>query len=242
LKPPKDCTEYKGQFTGERLFVCGNAPSVAKQYPMLRDEYTFAFSHFGLWEAMPFVPTFYGIGDWESTGWHHPYEGLNWDKLVAPLAPCAKFYLREQESSGAKSLGWTWVPMMQKKKRKGILTPASFQDEPPFGHGASAPINLGAQLGAYMGFNPIYLLGIEFGRHYEAVWGDSVEGHDLLATKPRSSFDPGFVSQTAVAFRHLQKRGIALINCTPSGKLVEQAILPSQSLEEVLHLEVSVEA
>jgi hypothetical protein len=211
---------YKDRFKGQRLFVCGNAPSIAAQYPLLREENTFAFNHFGLWDAVPFPPTFYGIGDWDNAvAWDNPYRGLGWEAVAQPNPSQPCFYLREKEDARATEQGWVWIPMWPKTFYQGLMFTAPFQVEPPFGAGGSTPINLGVQLGAYMGFNPIYLLGVEFGSRNEAVWGDSEEGKRLLALKPDKPYNPAFLDGVTDAVQELRKRRIQLINCTEESTL-----------------------
>lgn len=226
---------YKDLFLGQRLFVCGNAPSIKDQYPLLKDRHTFAFNHFGLWDAMPFPPTFYGIGDWDNrVEWPNPYRGLGWTDVAPRRANPHRFYLREHEDLDGKRMGWVWIPMWRKAFYQGLMFTAPFRDGPPFGAGGSTPINLGVQFGAYMGFNPIYLLGVEFGSRAEAVWGDSEEGKRVLALKPDTPYNPAFLDGLADAYRHLDARGISLVNCTESGKVRDESPLPYQDLREVL--------
>jgi hypothetical protein len=231
----KEYQSYKDRFKGERLFVCGNAPSIAEQYPLLEGEHTFAFNHFGLWDGMPFPPTFYGVGDWDIPAeWENPYVGVGWAGITGSLGgEMDKFYLREKEDPAATELDWTFVPIWPKTFYKDLMFTAPFQQEPPFGAGASTPINLGVQMGAYMGFDPIYLLGIEFGPRNTAVWGDSEEGKRLLSLKPDLPYNPSFLDGTNDAFYHLSARGIRLVNCTSSGR-IHSTPVPYQDLAEVL--------
>ena len=228
----KDYKHYRDRFKGSRLFVCGNAPSVAEQYPLLRDEFTFAFNHFGLWNGMSFPPTFYGVGDWDCPSeWDNPYKGTGWNDIATSIGGQDRFYLREKEDPEAED--WVWVPIWPKTFVGGLMFTADFQQEPPFGAGASTPVNLGVQMGAYMGFNPIYLLGVEFGSRDTAVWGDSEEGRRLLELKPHRPYNPSFLDGVNDAFYHLQARDIELINCTPSGRLHATAV-PYKDLGDVL--------
>lgn len=219
---------YKDRYKGERLFVCGNAPSLAEAYPLLKDEYTFGCNYIFLWDELPFPPTFYGVTEPRDRPirWEHS-DDLSKGKVQH------RFYMSREKIEDERSDGWTWLPKWKHMQESGCL------EEPPFATALTTPINIGVQFGIYMGFQEINVVGVEFSHYRDHMYSLDENGPDYGYLKSNSQFNPGRNDTMTLNFidcgKVLAKRGGVLRNCTPHGWLAKKVgVTP---LELILNLE-----
>ena len=222
--------DLKDAYAGKRLFVCGNAPSVAEAYPLLEHEVTFCCNWFSLWKDAPFEPSIYGLTEPMNWGWDdrkRMAEGVAL-KLCLSMKPPP-----DEEDD------WVWLPKAQPGKREDMLQGAGLAHDAPFRTGANTPMNIGVQFAIYMGFTEIYLVGIELPQGHKnrnAVYGDVLQEQGFykdVSVKPVYNV-PFLVEGYDRCLSDIQQMGRKLVNCTPTGLFRQNTKVPFVSLEEVL--------
>ena len=218
---------YKGSYRGERLFVCGNAPSLGVSYPLLKDEYTFACNYLMYWKELPFLPSFYGIT--EPLGHKQRWERR--DEMSKEIEH--RFYLARSKIVDGRASDWTWLP----KNEGPLMHSIGFKTAPPFATAGTTPLNIGVQFGHYMGFKDIYILGVELSNNKEHVYEmPSATSDDFEYMQSLYSFGTTRKQQLLDSFnearRTIEDNDGSLVNCTPSGYLKEN--FGYTPLEEVL--------
>jgi len=177
-------------------------------------EFTFATNDLLRWEGIAFTPTFHGLSEQELMP--------KLDRFVIPERKVKwRFACHQAE---VRHADWQWVakaPDDVQIDTHGMM--GLGDDLPPLPTGRATPLTLGVQLGAWMGFDPIYLLGCDNTR----------TGSVLDPDKQRDRVDLAPVVRSAQRCRQdMDKVGRSLIDCTENGGL--NSVLPYQPLEEVL--------
>lgn len=197
----------------------GTGPSLNEAPQRLLDKlwqfHTFATNDLLDWNKLTFSPNFHGLSEQELM--------TQLDRFTRP----AHRKLRRRfacHQAPIQHPAWQWVakaPDDVQIQTHGMVGLAD--DLPPLPTGRATPLTLGVQLGAWMGFDPIYLLGCD----------NSRLGSVLDPEKKRDRVDLAPVVRAAEGCRQAMERvGRTLIDCTPNGGLNE--VLPYQPLEEVL--------
>tara|TARA_Y100000034_G_C6873417_1_gene399091 strand:+ start:254 stop:937 length:684 start_codon:yes stop_codon:yes gene_type:complete len=217
IKQPPEVLALHNQYRGERLFVFGTGPSLKgmslQTLDRLQEEHTFTSNKISLWEDLPFDPEFHGLSEHESMP--HLREDIydvgeqrfacHWGPVDVP--------------------GWQWVakaPDGIRVWKDGMV--GLGDDLPPLPSAAASPITLGVQLGVWMGFDPIYLLGCD----------NSTTGQ-VFADIPRVAPHPDQSRQSAATcFQTLYSAHRSLVDCTPGGDFNERGLVPYKALEDVL--------
>jgi len=222
--------DYRDLFQGERLFVCGNGPSLAQAYPLLRGEpYVFGCNWLSLWRDLPFPPLFYGLTE--------PMERGYEDRVAMAEGAAHRFILsKERPPEDPK---WTWLPKFHPHNRDEMIQGRGLSSEAPFRTGANTLLNIGVQFGAYMGFKEIYLLGLELpecaAHTVEHVYDRDADHRFYKDPRLKPQFVLDFLNQGYErAWRDLGEQGRTLVNCTPVGEFRERTRIPYRPLEEVL--------
>ena len=218
----------KDQFKDKRVFLIGNGPSLNKTpLHLLKHEYTMCFNRFNLmFERLDWLPTFYcNIDDrvlldmkdeingiiGESFQYIfmpdiHPYN-INFKKIIENNDKIYWLYLEK-------------LPFTQKLPYCGINKTVA---------------SVGLQILAYMGFNPIYLIGmdLDYKDHISAHKNNSRNRTSTSDDDP-NHFDPRYFGQgrgyhhprleeTFVRLKEgkefFDKRGVKIFNATIGGKL-----------------------
>jgi len=215
--------KLKGKYQGERLFVIGTGPSlrneIGAEVNELGDEREFTFgvnllAHCITGEDafIDFIPDFWGVGeiDWlrniEST-----IAGFKTEKILSCFLDPE--HLREgmnaansTKYSGPLFPDWHWLWRPEYKKMKDGWF-SGFDEELYWAaDGGSVVFDVCVQLGAWMGFDTIYLLGCE----------TTVTGHaygEIYEPPERDKERQGLVQASAyVARKEFEKRGKKLID------------------------------
>ena len=199
------------KYIGHRLFVLGTGPSLHKvDLGLLLGEYTFGLNAFIERFNPPFIPSFYGVV--EDLDRQSKETMLSLDKALAD--PLCTVFLGDEVSKGWKDI--IWVPVDNKN---------DMRDEAHFwgswcnwkhkaARDATVALDLGVQVGYWMGFNPIYLLGCE-----------------LTEARRRGPQDVEKSREAAhVVAKMLGQRGVSVVNLS-EGCTVD---MPTQDWREVL--------
>ena len=143
----------KGKYTGKRIFILGNGPSL-NQMPLylLRDEYTMCFNRFPLMcERVNWNPNFYAVTD---------------DLLLRDMG--------EEINKTTEEVDYSFFPDLHPsnlnvkkviRQRDNVLwlhvDKPEFSDHLPACGINKTVVNAGIQIAAWMGFSEIYLLGVD---------------------------------------------------------------------------------
>lgn len=242
-------TDFKDKYTGKRVFLIGNGPSLANTpLELLKDEYSFAMNRISLiYEKTSWRPSFFictttniASSDWKKNIFESISLGIPcfvWDELQPHMDIIGNInYLKcthgEKVTEEAPEEWWSFD--IEKYVCK---------------FGTSMLVAL--QVAVYMGFNPIYLLGCDLG-FKEAKY--LFRGHHklmkILNLKPSvlkdpNHFDqsygtPGFdaltlnknmVAAHKLALKSSEKIGVKIYNATPGGNL---NVYPRINLKDAL--------
>lgn len=230
----KELEWYRNRHEGKRLFVCGNAPSLAQDYPLLMGESVFGCNFLTYWKDLPFKPDFIGATE----PWDHDGQWELMDEITRGIDH--RFALGRATPEPHRE-DWIWLPKIQPGKGRRGMDIEGCRSEPPFSTAGTTPLNIGVQFGAFMGFGPIYIVGVELtdGHVYDLPEEDEKLAHQVIA-KPLalrgfySYRQQTIVNSFARARKDLGERGIELVNCTAKGSLRESKVLPYERLADVL--------
>lgn len=227
--------ELKGVYTGKRCFVLGNGPSLNyTDLELLKNEYVWGFNKiYLLFERISWRPKFYVANDPRLTG--HISEEI--DMLVGQLPESLFFFplnFRSNHVSSAE-MNTYWYNEIPWRTDKNIR---QFSLDPAVYLVNSATVTIaGLQLAAYMGFNPIYLVGCD--TYYSVPSSVSHENDDPELLISNEDDDPNhfspkysgkgdkwttpnvklMIKQYGDACAVLEKRGITVYNATIGGQL-----------------------
>ncbi len=157
----------KGVYSGERIFILGNGPSLMKTpLHLLKDEYTFGVNRiYLLRDSLGWMPTFYTANDWRVVPDNAPE--------INALTGSTFFFderfrglLREGSDVYFYAHGnYGWDPK------------AAFSDDMSLGvAGAGSVVGSAIQIAAHLGFSEIFLLGCDLG--YRVLGTVAQEGED----------------------------------------------------------------
>jgi hypothetical protein len=221
--------KLEGRFAGERAFLIGNGPSL-NQTPLylLSEEHTMCFNRWDLMlERLAWMPTFYTVID---------------DRVLMDTAHLANGLARVADYAFFPDIhpyNVDFRPVI--KKRENVywlfLDRTSFSMDLPYCGINKTVANVGLQILAYLGFDEIYLLGVDMS--YTLPDSAKVSGsRDVLATEDddESHFDPRYfgkgrkyhvpmLDETFAKFREAEqffsRRGVKIYNATVGGRLEE---------------------
>ena len=221
----KRLRKYKDIHKGKRCFCVGTAPSLTlADIEMLKGEYCFSCnSIIKLYDKTEWRPTYFMVFD--------PYFYSLFHKEIKSEDYSAIFYNKTQipsfETNGIAIKGspehLIREYMPKKKTEPHLVLSEDLSKKLVIGQ---STIHSAMALAAYMGFEEIYLLGVDCDytiQHAEGTADERLKSSALDAIEMKKDFTdykPQF-----------EKRGIKVINCSRGNKL---NIFPYKELEEVL--------
>ena len=144
--------QLKDKYVGNRCFVIGNGPSLNRTpLHLLKNEFTFGVNRFYLMhERLDWQPTFYTANDWRVV--------LDCAEEINALQGSLKFL--DERFHGllvdSESVHWYWHGRTLAPGEEGFSTDASLGIR-----GAGSVVGSAIQLAYHMGFDPIYLIGVD---------------------------------------------------------------------------------
>lgn len=144
----------KGNFTGKRIFIVGNGPSL-NQTPMylLKNEYTMCFNRFGLFqERLNWSPTFYVVTD--DLVIRDIHKEIN--QSILPVVKYAFFPDIHPSNVDFSS----YIDNKENVYWLNTDKP-DFSANLPFCGINKTVVNAGIQIAAFLGFSEIYLIGVD---------------------------------------------------------------------------------
>ncbi len=219
LATPHEIRCLKDAYKGDRLFVFGTGPSLMDMNQnLLGDlvlEQTFATNKLMSWKGLRFIPNFHGLSEAEDMPHLKEYISMGFSPM---RFACHPEPINEDP--------WMWVPKCVDGSHEQNLVVYGMQGLGdtlgPLPTASSTPLTLGVQLGAWMGFDPIYLLGCD----------NTNRGQVFNENLSRPAPHPDHTAASAVRMKHdMMEAGRSLIDCTPNGKLG----ISYTPLEEVLN-------
>ena len=226
--------ELRNIHAGRKAFILGNAPSVAKMdLPRLENHITFAVnSAYHLFDKMGFVSPYTCVSD--RIRWHE----LKKDGILEASSGSRFFYCDDWECptpAGIFSeeeleritlvdqLYWvpkalrSWAPV---RNRAGMFTYARLRKK-QFSHDVTEGVCIGnsvifmaTQMAAWMGCNPIVLIGVEM--NYDQP---QAHFHGKKIWTPPMSYEKDARPWFVLFRKALESRGIRWINATVGGKV-----------------------
>lgn len=217
----------KDRYRGERAFVIGNGPSLNRT-PMhlLKNEYTMCFNRFNImFERLDWIPQFYSTID---------------DRVLSDMV---------NEIGGLiEAIPYVFIPDIHPYNinfRKRIpdadnvywlfLDKLAFSQNLPYCGINKTVANVGLQVLAYMGFNPIYLIGLDLDyRDHASARKDSKRDWTSTQDDDPNHFDPRYfgsgrryhhprMEETIKRFeegkRFFDGLNVRVLNATLGGKL-----------------------
>ncbi len=149
--------EIHNRFRGERLFVLATGPSLSKipDINVLRDEFTFGVNRLMDWDGMTFEPTFYGA-----------CENIGLTDFILPSAAKAphstKFFAHDYDYTQQYDMpDWHWLYRLPLKHVWTHGPQGMGEDFDYVACGSSVVFDVAVQVGLWMGFKDIYLLGCD---------------------------------------------------------------------------------
>jgi hypothetical protein len=228
----KKLNTYKNKYKNERVFIVGNGPSINKiPLDKLKNEYSFAMNRISmLYESTDWRPSFFictttNIKDenWFKDIMKTIDSGVitfAWDKLRSYIGDKDNvYYLRctnGREVTSKANNSW-WSDDITKRVTK---------------FGTSLIVAL--QIAAYMGFNPIYLIGCDLGYKSPSFKDRILMRLGLKGViRDNNHFDPKYntpglpgdklnvnmMAAHELAKNNTLKKGIKIINATIGGNL-----------------------
>jgi|GEM_PF-3301259 len=156
-KPDLDrLKSLKNKYKGKRIFIMGNGPSLNKTHlEFLKNEYTFGVNRIYLMDdKISWKPSFYTANDWRVV----PDIATDINGLTG-----STFFFEESFRGILREGSDTYY-------YRHCAADPNYPDEKSFGHeatrgirGAGSVVGTAVQLAAYMGFDPIYLIGCDLG-------------------------------------------------------------------------------
>lgn len=219
--------QIKGKYKGRRAFLIGNGPSLNKlPLYLLRNEYTIGFNRINLLEErLNWVPTFYTTIDDRVL--------LDSVEEIAKDMPKHKYVFLpdlhphninfRKRFPEAQNLFWLFLDKLE------------FSNNLPYAGINKTVANVGLQILAYLGFSPIYIIGVdlEYSNHQSV---NKVNNRDWISTNDDdpNHFDPRYfgkgrayhhprIEETFVRFeegkRFFDELGVKIFNAGIGGKL-----------------------
>lgn len=159
-KSEKIIASYKNKYKGQRCFVIGNGPSLNKEdLEMLKDEVTFASNRiYKMFDETDWRPTFFTMFDEGVAKREGVVEGIN-------TFECEMHFVRSQGYTIYKKIKEPICYLYSWWSRKYLRKP-EFSDDLSKGIYTIATVTYAMiEIAAYMGFEKIYLLGVDHKYH-----------------------------------------------------------------------------
>jgi hypothetical protein len=218
--------KFHNKHKGERCFVIGNGPSLrASDLERLKNEICFAANKIYLmYEKTAWRPTYYATGD---------FIILNEHEVINEKVKCDKFFyinsaLTHKGFCPTDSANTYYFSVDQSFWHRPFPYKIEFRAEPDvFGEGMTITY-ICLQLAAYMGFDRIYLLGVDHcfpmsvKSDGERVW-NGVDAHFAANYSTRNDFFPAYIDYATAAYKtakdYSETHGFKICNATRGGAL-----------------------
>ncbi len=237
-----DWEALKDSYEGRRAFLIGNGPSLNRTpLYLLGEEHTMAFNRFDLMlERLDWTPDFYAVSDDRVLGDTIEIANAMAQKVDHAFFPDIHPYNVDFRARIVNRANVHWL----------FLESTRFSDRLPWCGLNKTVANVGLQILGYLGFNEIYLVGVDM--DYSIPEGSELENaRDITATEDndQNHFDPRYfgkgrkyhvpmLKETFLKFREARQvfeaRGVSIVNATRGGKL---EAFPRARLEDVLGVE-----
>lgn len=238
-------TWYKNKYVGKRCFCVGNGPSLAKTpLHLLEQEYTFGLNKIAdIFPETTWRPDFYVMvtvlardSNWAAAS------KIAMKDTVSVIGVSTIPHLLEK-TDGVYMIPDNILPVRVTKLAAPIWSDDVFHHVSKYGTSMVAVL----QVAAYMGFNPIYLLGCDLGwkpfdyeenkdpNHFsEGYWAKAAidDKNEVIVTPELAQrYTNDAIAGHKFAKRELDRAGVLVYNATLGGDL---EVYPRVKLEEIL--------
>jgi len=222
---------FKDKYKGQRIFIIGNGPSLNKiNFEQLKGEFTFGVNRINLlYDRTDWRPTFFTVNDWE-VGPDNAAEISTHTKSHIFIPKRFEGMPHTEGSTIYSSINALQEDDFSWDATKGLVM-------------GGTVLTLPIQLAAYMGFNPIYLIGVDVSYQVksEVVQSGKVIADNQVkqflestADDDPNHFDPRYFGKGkkwhnpnpdkmkdgfSNMWRNLSKKNISLLNATIGGQL-----------------------
>lgn len=177
--------ELEGRYRGERAFLIGNGPSLNRTpLHLLEDEYTLAFNRFNLmFERLSWRPKMYMSVD-------ERVAKDNSEEIASIVEETEYAFFPDIHPSGEDFR--EFVPGQENVYWLRLDWDGFYRDLPRAGLGGTVA-NVGLQVLTYMGFSPIYLIGVDmdYGER-ESVERENIRDWTATEDNDPNHFDPRY--------------------------------------------------
>lgn len=218
----KNLRTLKGKFSGKRCFIVGNGPSLrAQDLDLLQNEYTFAFNCiYYIFDQTAWRPTFYCTQDFKIArdSASEICKNIQTPYIFAPI-----------------DLKWYYdIPITTDyffcQRLAGDAPPLFSEDIPRWIGTGNTVAYTAMQLAVYMGFEQIYLLGIDHSfQRYQDESGQIVldsSAKDYFCNQYNKDKDKFFIPRLDLSTRaymeaqkYAKTHSVKIYNATRGGKL-----------------------
>ena len=230
LPDKKELKELKGKFKDERCFILGNGPSLNKiDLGKLKNEYSFAVNGiFYKTDECGYRPTFYVVED-------KAVIADNIEKINSYEAPYKFFptHYKNVINKKANTLFFRMNAGYYRKESPNFKIPRFSTDASERLYCGQSVTMINLQLAHYLGFNEVYLLGMDFS--YSIPESAVVNGLEILSTEDdENHFHPEYfgkgktwhdpqLDQVLASYKMMklayESSGRKIYNATVGGKL-----------------------
>lgn len=219
----------QGAFAGNPCFILATGPSIAgEDLAPLRDCYTFGTGHIIEWQGLPFIPTLYGFD--EALERHGDNRRTNTAWEAVKETPLCGFIrgMPSYNSTRWYNVGHPLTGLEIADGWLGGLTDNPMLQNIPSQAGISA-FALGLQPALWLGFEPIYFLGLDLSDEY--VYGGRRQPDVLRAATDVPSHWVRMMRSVKVVYEQTQAMGRTVVNLSQG---TNEDVLPKDTLTAVL--------
>jgi len=229
--------KLRNRYAGKRCFIMGNGPSINRMdLGLLKNEVVWGFNKcYLLFDKINWRPMFYVTNDKRLTA----HIASEIDQLVRQTDTCTFFFPSHYHQLGIIQpySNTYWFLEIPWRNEQDHVTPFFSKDPSQYVSSAATVTIAGLQLAAYLGFNPIYLIGCDTAYSIpDTVLYEDSEGHDIVSTSDNdpNHFSPDYsgrgdkwtmpdvelmIYQYEQSKTALDEMGIHVYNATFGGKL-----------------------
>lgn len=225
--------EYKGIHQGQRCFIIGSGPSLKiEDVESLKDEWTFGVNaDFMLYDQTEWRASYYTIIDNTCVQKYADFvdnESLkaffygSWSAYHGKKGICLPVH-----NANNHVIFSIWNKMFPK-----LFPVAQFSDDiAKVVYTGKSVVYTTLQIAAYMGFEEIYLLGVDCNYRQDNMYGQGINHKDKYAKQHKYQNGDMMIPQYEIAQKWAEEHGIKIYNATRGGML---EAFPRKNLEEVL--------
>jgi len=218
----KKIKQLQNSNLGKRCFIIAPGPSLTKQdVEKLKDEVSFAVNKaFKIYKEWDWKPNYYALLDYTTISKYRS-ENINFD-----INECARdkifltHLLKRDITEKCEKILYIHTCHLDNLARKFNKTKLRYSKNILWGHySANTVTNFAINVAEYMGFDEIYLLGVDCNYSGNKQYFDNSKNSDVVDTKTAELIREGQILGYELMKKEAEKRGIKIYNATRGGAL-----------------------